>query len=133
VAAAFHFALGEDGAEDALGAGLGGADLDHAAVDHDDVAGAQVLAELGVVHGDGERQGGARPRGGSGTRPASPDLELPGLLDIARADAGAGEVHEDGDLFGAAAAASRMRPKTMRTQSCEAWLMFSRKMSAPFS
>ncbi len=99
VAAGLHLPLGEHGAENAAGADFGGFDLDHAAVHHDDVTRAEVFAEFGVVDRDRKRDG----RSGFGLA-AQLDLiarlKLPGLVEIAGADARSGEVHEHGDFLG---------------------------------
>jgi hypothetical protein len=76
---------------------FGGLDLDHAAIDHDGVSRFEILAEVGVVHPTGVLRGGGN-LGLAAKLDGVAHLKLPGLLDIACADAGAGEVHEHGDL-----------------------------------
>ena len=95
--AAFHLALGQDGADDVLERDFSRLDLDHATIDHDDVSRLQVLAEVRIVHayrvlcGRNDLRLAAEFDGVS-------YLKLPWLLHIARANAGACEVHEHGDL-----------------------------------
>lgn len=93
----FHFPFGHHGADDAIDRDFGGFDLNHAAIDHDGVASFEIFAEVRVVDADGVVGGGREFRLAAKFHRVS-DLELPGLLDIPGADAGAGEVHEDGDL-----------------------------------
>lgn len=97
VSAGLHLSFDQNGADDALGGDSGDLDLDQAAIDHDDVAHFEVAAELGVVDGHGVARGGWSIRFAEQFDHIA-DLELPGLLHIARADAGACEIHEHCDL-----------------------------------
>ena len=97
VTAGFHFSLGQHGADDTLVTDLRGFDLNHAAIDHDDITDLHIPAEIRVIDRDGKRD-----RGGHLRLAAKLDdvthLKLPGLLDIAGSDARAREVHEHRDL-----------------------------------
>ena len=101
VAAGFHLPLRQNGADDVLGGHFGRLDLDHAAIDHDHVARFEVFAELRVVHHHRILRARLCLRFAAKLDRVA-HLELPGLLDIAGANARPGEVHEHRDFMSAA-------------------------------
>jgi hypothetical protein len=97
VTAGFHLPLRQDCADDALVTDFGGLDLNHAAIDHDDVSDFEILAKVWVVHRDRKGNRGLDFWFAAELNPVT-HFELPRFLDITRADAWPREIHEHGDL-----------------------------------